>query len=131
MTNFYKCRIITANIEGIDRYEKSKYVNDSKITDHYAIIPTGYGLDNLNGLSDLSRKIYEVIVRRFLAIFYPPAIYQKVLLTTDIAGEKFYSSFKVLSQEGYLKVTPFSFFKKKIVNSKRNSCQNLTKMRSL
>ncbi len=82
----------------------TRYVDDSKITDHYAIIPTGEGLQSLSSLSELSRKIYDVIVRRFLSIFYPPAVYQKVSLTTKIRGESFFSSFRVLESEGYLKV---------------------------
>ncbi len=82
----------------------TRYVDDSKITDHYAIIPTGDGLKALDGLSELCRKVYDVIVRRFLSIFYPPAVYQKVSLTTRIKEESFFSSFKVLESEGYLKV---------------------------
>lgn len=92
---------------------KSRYVNDKQITDHYAIIPTGQGLSALSGLSGTSEKVYEVIVRRFLAIFYPPAIYQKVSLTSTLQDEKFFSSFKVLVEEGFMKVSQFSFSKKK------------------
>lgn len=84
--------------------EKTRYVNDKQITDHYAIIPTGQGMGALNGLSYLSKQVYEVIVRRFLSIFYPPAVYQKVAIVTKIKEESFFSSFKVLAEEGYLKV---------------------------
>lgn len=84
--------------------EKTRYVNDKQITDHYAIVPTGQGLQNLASVSDLSRKIYDCIVRRFLSIFYPPAVYQKVSIVTKIKEESFFSSFKVLAEEGYLKV---------------------------
>lgn len=92
---------------------KTRYVNDKQITDHYAIIPTGQGLAALNALNPLANKVYEVIVRRFLCIFYPPATYQKVslVLNTDFPPEGettreelFHASFKVLVDEGYLKV---------------------------
>ena len=92
---------------------KTRYVNDKQITDHYAIIPTGQGLAALNALNPLANKVYEVIVRRFLSIFYPPATYQKVslVLNTDFPPEGettreelFHASFKVLVDEGYLKV---------------------------
>jgi len=84
---------------------KTRYVNDKQITDHYAIIPTGQGLNNLGGLPPLSAKVYELIVRRFLSIFYPPAVYQKFSLCMNVKGERFFASFKVLAEEGYLKVT--------------------------
>lgn len=90
---------------------KTRYVNDKQITDHYAIIPTGQGLNNLAGLTPTAAKVYEVIVRRFLSIFYPPAVYQKFSLTLQVKEESFFASFKVLIQEGYLKVTNFSFKK--------------------
>ena len=93
---------------------KTKYVNDKQITDHYAIIPTGQGFGAMKSLKPLSVKVYEVITRRFLAIFYPPAVYQKVALTSAIEGEKFFSNFKVLADPGYLKVMDYSFFKKKL-----------------
>lgn len=82
---------------------KTRYVNDKQITDHYAIIPTGQGLNNLAGLAPTAAKVYEVIVRRFLSIFYPPAVYQKFSLTVKVKEENFFASFKVLVQEGYLK----------------------------
>lgn len=87
---------------------KTKYVNDKQITDHYAIIPTGQGFGNLNGLSPLAKKIYELIVRRFLCIFYPPAAYQKIALVTKIDTERFFSNFRILMEEGYLKVAGLS-----------------------
>lgn len=84
--------------------EKTRYVNDKQITDHYAVIPTGQGLGGLGSLSSLSRNIYDLIVRRFLSIFYPPAVYQKISIVTKIDTESFFSNFKVLAEEGYLKV---------------------------
>ncbi len=83
---------------------KTRYVNDKQITDHYAIIPTGQGLPALKSVSAMSQDIYNCIVRRFLSIFYPPAVYQKVSIVTKIKEESFFSSFKVLAEEGYLKV---------------------------
>ncbi|MGI6055399.1 MAG: DNA topoisomerase [Bilifractor sp.] len=83
---------------------KTRYTNDKQITDHYAIIPTGQGLQNLKNLNPLSGKVYDLIVRRFLSIFYPPAVYQKVSLETQIETEHFFSSFSVLTEEGYLKL---------------------------
>ncbi len=85
---------------------KTRYVNDKQITDHYAIVPTGQGLSALRSLNPVSEQIYEVIARRFLAIFYPAAEYQKVQLVTEVRGERFFSGFKVLLNEGYLKVLP-------------------------
>ena len=83
---------------------RTRYVNDSQITDHYAIIPTGQGLKGLERLPEISRKVYDLILRRFLSIFYPTAVYQKVSVVTERKGEKFFSSFKVLAEEGYLEV---------------------------
>ncbi len=115
---------ISRNLNGLSKYQmaapylqdilqfgshknlaKTRYVNDKQITDHYAIVPTGQGLQSLGSVSDMSRKIYDCIVRRFLSIFYPPAVYQKVSIVTKIKEESFFSSFKVLAEEGYLKVT--------------------------
>lgn len=92
---------------------KTRYVNDKQITDHYAIVPTGQGISALRSLNSNAVNVYETIVRRFLSIFYPPAVYQKINLTTKMQGEKFFSSFKVLISEGYLKVIENSFSKKK------------------
>lgn len=83
---------------------KTRYVNDKQITDHYAIIPTGQGIGALKSVSSLSAKVYDVIVKRFLSIFYPAAVYQKVAITTKVKEESFFSSFKVLADAGYLKV---------------------------
>ncbi len=84
--------------------EKTKYVNDKQITDHYAIIPTGQGLPALQSVSPTAKQVYDTIVRRFLSIFYPPAVYQKMSITTQMKEEAFFSNFKVLAEEGYLKV---------------------------
>ncbi len=92
---------------------KTRYVNDKQITDHYAIIPTGQGLNNLQGLAPVASKVYEVIVRRFLSIFYPAAVYQKLSLQAKVSGESFFANFKVLTREGYLKVMQYSFSGKK------------------
>ena len=91
---------------------KTRYVNDKQITDHYAIIPTGQGLNNLPSLPPVSAKVYEVIARRFLSIFYPPAVYQKIALCIRIKEERFFANFKVLLEEGYLPVTVYSFTRK-------------------
>ncbi len=93
--------------------EKTRYVNDKQITDHYAIIPTGQGLSALHSLGEVQRKMYEVIVRRFLSIFYPPAVYQKLNVTVKAGEERFFTSTKVLLEEGFLPVTQYSFTKKK------------------
>lgn len=93
--------------------EKSRYVNDKQITDHYAIIPTGQGLGALGSLSGNSLHVYETIVRRFLSIFFPPAVYQKILIRVGVREEVFFASFKVLLEEGYLKISGNSFDKKK------------------
>ena len=92
---------------------KTRYVNDKQITDHYAIIPTGQGLGAFGKLSDVAKKVYEIIVRRFLSIFYPPAVYQKIALTLDCHGEKLFANFKVLVEPGYLPITVYSFGNKK------------------
>ena len=114
---------ITRNLNGLSKYPmaapymqdilnfgsyktlaKTRYVNDKQITDHYAIIPTGQGLNVLSTVSSTAKGVYDLIVRRFLSIFYPPAVYQKVAIVTKIKEESFFSSFKVLAEEGYLKV---------------------------
>ncbi len=87
---------------------KTKYVNDSKITDHYAIIPTGQGYENYNNLPELHKKVYKVIVSRFLAIFYPPAEYNKIQVTVEIEDEKTIETFncsgKVCINKGFLEI---------------------------
>ena len=114
---------ITRNLNGLSKYPmaapymqdilnfgsyktlaKTRYVNDKQITDHYAIIPTGQGLNALSTVSSTAKGVYDLIVRRFLSIFYPPAVYQKVAIVTKIKEESFFSSFKELAEEGYLKV---------------------------
>ena len=114
---------ITRNLNGLSKYPmaapymqdilnfgsyktlaKTRYVNDKQITDHYAIIPIGQGLNALSTVSSTAKGVYDLIVRRFLSIFYPPAVYQKVAIVTKIKEESFFSSFKVLAEEGYLKV---------------------------
>ncbi|MEG0806331.1 MAG: DNA topoisomerase [Lachnospiraceae bacterium] len=92
---------------------KTRYVNDKQITDHYAIIPTGQGIGALKNLSNHPAKVYEAIVRRFLAIFFEPAVYRKIGLVVKQQEESFFSNFKVLSDSGYLKVMKYSFAKKK------------------
>lgn len=103
---------------------KTKYVNDKQITDHYAIIPTGQGLSALKSLTPLKAHVYEIIVKRFLSIFYPPAVYHKINLIlkmqTEKSIERFFASFKLLLEEGYLKVVKEYSFKnkKEIVDAK-------------
>lgn len=117
------CKEIYKNISGLKNYgpasafanevlqmgsykniAKTKYCNDKQITDHYAIIPTGQGLNALSGLSGTASGIYNVIVKRFLSIFYPPAVYYKVSIKAGIGNEHFFASFKILKEEGYMKV---------------------------
>lgn len=83
---------------------KTKYVNDSKITDHYAIIPTGQGYENYDKLPELHKKVYNVIVKRFIAIFYPPAEYNKINITVNVENETFNANGKVCINQGYLEV---------------------------
>jgi len=89
--------------------EKTRYTDDKKITDHYAIIPTGAGLQVLKSLNPRAVRVYEVIVRRFLAIFYEPAIYEKCSITAKVDLESLYANSKYLKEEGYLKVMNYSF----------------------
>ena len=131
------CKEINKNISGLrsygilskeasevlsgDAWKKisgTKYCNDKAITDHYAIIPTGQGLGNLNSLSKLAADVYELICRRFLSIFYPAAVYKKTALTSLAGKETFSVSCKVLETEGYLKVFNCSFQNKKEDNVK-------------
>lgn len=126
-------KVIDQNIRGLTRYTggkgilaaaassilkqggtrnlgKSRYVNDKLITDHYAIIPTGQGLNQLGQLSEQKQGVYELIVRRFLSIFYPPAEYQKTVIRLTRKTETFVSSQKILTQSGYLKISDPAFF---------------------
>ncbi len=116
LTGYAPVADIASSIIESKSYEgiaKTRYVNDKLIEDHYAIIPTGQGLDALRSLSERSAKIYELIVRRFVSIFYPAAVYQNVKLTVDIAGESFFAGFKVLDEEGFLSVSRPSYWKDK------------------
>ena len=88
--------------KGINR---TRYVNDKQITDHYAIIPTGQGLRALSSLKGYAGRVYDMIVRRFLCIFYPPAVYDKYSLAFQIKEEKFFAGLKLLADEGYMVVT--------------------------
>ena len=103
--------------ENYKNLAKTRYVNDKQITDHYAIVPTGQGLNALRSVSLTAQRVYETIVRRFICIFYPPAVYQKISLVTKIQNESFFSSFKVLLDEGYLKVATNSFAKRKAADA--------------
>ncbi|PAB58660.1 DNA topoisomerase [Anaeromicrobium sediminis] len=105
---------------------KTKYVNDKSITDHYAIIPTGQGLGNFNKLSANDKKIFLLVVRRFLAIFYPPAVFSKLSITTKIKEESFFTSSKVCVDEGYL---PILNGDKKNENSKVDNMETLKKLK--
>ena len=124
---------IEKNLRGLTKYEqtgvyasfilekggykglaKSRYVNDKQITDHYAIIPTGQGLAALRSVSPTLQKVYEVIARRFVAIFFPPAEYQKLSISAKVCKESFFINFKGLIKEGYLKVMAYSFGKKNV-----------------
>lgn len=91
----------------------SRYVNDKQITDHYAIVPTGQGLGALRAVPPTAAKVYETIVRRFLSIFYPSAVYQKISITTKVKEESLFANFKIMLEEGYLKVISNSFDKKR------------------
>ena len=91
------------------KLSRSRYTDDKQITDHYAIIPTGQGLGAYGSLSLNAKKVYEVIVRRFLAIFYPGAVYKKLTIETLIGKESFISNYKILEDEGYLRVMNYSF----------------------
>ncbi|MDO5539713.1 MAG: DNA topoisomerase [Eubacteriales bacterium] len=100
--NFAAEVLETGSYKGISR---TRYVNDKQITDHYAIVPTGQGLGALARIGGNAAGVYELIVKRFLSIFYPAAVYRKINLVTCIGNEKFFSSFKVLEEQGYLKVS--------------------------
>lgn len=109
-------RGFVARIEESGSYKnisKTKYVDDSKITDHYAIIPTGAGLSALKSVDKTTKGVYEIICRRFLAIFLPQAVYKKASLVIDIDGEKLFCSDKYLVTPGYLEVMNYSFTKNK------------------
>lgn len=103
---------------------KTRYVNDKQITDHYAIIPTGQGLSALGSLSLIAKKVYVTIVKRFLSIFYPAAVYQKIALTTKIDTECFFSNFRVMLEEGYLKVAGYQGQKTTSVGDDNKNSEN-------
>ena len=129
LTAYEPCSIFAKSIlqhKAYEGIEKTRYVNDKAITDHYAIIPTGQGLSALSSLSPTSAKVYEIIVRRFLAVFYPSATYQKVALEVSAVNmaseekrEHFFANFKILTGKGYLHVMDYSFFKKKEDKAKK------------
>lgn len=122
LRNYQQAGAAAAEVLGMESWKniaKTRYVNDKQITDHYAIIPTGQGLNALGSVSLTAQRVYETIVRRFLCIFYPPAVYQKVSLVTKLDGESFFSSFKVLKEEGYLKIATNSFARKKASDSEK------------
>ena len=123
LRNYQQAGAAAAEVLGMESWKsiaKTRYVNDKQITDHYAIIPTGQGLNALGNVSLTAQRVYETIVRRFLCIFYPPAVYQKVSLVTKLDGEAFFSSFKVLKEEGYLKIATNSFSRKRVSDSEKN-----------
>lgn len=113
--------------------EKTKYVDDSKITDHYAIIPTGQGFENYEKLNELEKNIYHLIVKRFIAIFYPPAEYSKIAITLNIGNELFYANGKVCTKQGYLEVSKNDNIKDKQDNTedKENSTEKLNNVEIL
>ena len=107
LRNLQDYRVFAEEILAAGTYKnlaKTRYVNDKQITDHYAIVPTGQGFGNLNGLSQTTKNVYYAIVRRFLSIFYPPAVYRKVSIVLKRDDESFFANFKVLADKGYLKV---------------------------
>ena len=123
LRNYQQAGAAAAEVLGMESWKsiaKTRYVNDKQITDHYAIIPTGQGVNALGSVSLTAQRVYETIVRRFLCIFYPPAVYQKVSLVTKLDGEAFFSSFKVLKEEGYLKIATNSFSRKRASDSEKN-----------
>lgn len=118
---------------------KTRYVDDKQITDHYAIIPTGQGIQNLKNMNQIYLKVYEVIARRFVSIFYPPARYQKISIKGIMPSkeneteyeETFFASFKVLFDEGYLKVNGYSFIEKKEESEKALSDEGINSLKKL
>ena len=116
LKNFESVREFAVQILEAGTYKsiaKTRYVNDKQITDHYAIVPTGQGFGAVRSLSALSVKVYEVIARRFLSVFYPPAVYQKYALEMTVGEEHFFANFKVLTDAGYLSVADVSRMKKR------------------
>ena len=119
LRNYPIVREIAEKILSGTSYQKiasTRYCDDKKITDHYAIIPTGQGFGALKSTSLTTQRVYEVIVRRFLCIFYPPAEYQKISLTAVCGNERFFSGIRIMLQQGYLEIADASFSKKKQTN---------------
>jgi len=124
LTNYPLVKSYAEDILNNGRYkglEKTRFVNDKQITDHYAIIPTGQGLGALSSVSELAKKVYEVIVRRFLCIFYPAAVYQKISVDVVCSNseEHFFTSVKLLAEPGFLPVSEYSFAKQKSKDDKK------------
>lgn len=116
LRNFAPVRDFAAQVLDTGAYKsiaKTRYVNDKQITDHYAIVPTGQGFGAIRSLSPLALNVYEVVARRFLSVFYPPAVYQKYALEMTIGSEHFFANFKVLTEAGYLNVADVSGRKKR------------------
>lgn len=123
LSNYSPAREFVNEILEMGSYKniaKTRYVNDSQITDHYAIIPTGQGFGALNSVSGIAPRVYEVIVRRFLSIFYPAAEYRKIAVNAMIGNESFFANFRALEKEGYLKVAGYSNDKKDKASSDDN-----------
>ena len=102
---------------------KTRYTDDKAVTDHYAIIPTGEGLKALPSLSKRSQDVYELIVRRFISIFYPPAVYDKVSVKLRIKTEAFTASMRTCTEKGYLEALDYSFFQKKESGEEQDSSE--------
>ncbi len=116
LQNFGPLRLFAADVLNRGSYKglaKTRYVNDKQITDHYAIVPTGQGFGAMRSLSPLALNVYELIARRFLSIFYPPAVYRRYALEMEADREHFFAAFRVLLDAGYLKVADVSHFRKK------------------
>lgn len=126
LRNYALVRDIASGILEAQSYkgiEKTKYVNDKQITDHYAIIPTGQGFNALNSVTQTAARVYEVIVRRFLCIFYPSAEYLKINITAERLNESFFASFKIMTKEGYLAIASASFAKQKLTDKQAQTTE--------
>ena len=126
LRNYALVRDIASGILEAQSYkgiEKTKYVNDKQITDHYAIIPTGQGFNALNSVTQTAARVYEVIVRRFLCIFYPSAEYLKINITAERLKESFFASFKIMTKEGYLAIASASFAKQKLTDKQAQTTE--------
>ena len=105
------------------KIDKTRYTDDKAVTDHYAIIPTGEGLKALPSLSKRSQDVYELIVRRFISIFYPPAVYDKLSVKLRIKTEAFTASMRTCTEKGYLEALDYSFFQKKESGEEQDSSE--------